>query len=873
MVCLDRQHRILEWNRAAEALYGCSRKDAIGQDFVERYLAAPARPKLARDIDRVFSGETVSDYEGPVITVEGEEHTLLWSLTGLPETEGQPAGVLVVGQKLNQTGSADFELRASEERHRLVMEAATEGLWDWDCLTDRVHYSSFWKNILGRTEVTATVSTWKSYLHPDDLDRVMSSLQEHLEGKSSHWKEEHRLRAADGSWRWVLGRGRVVARTADGAPLRMVGTMADISDRKRAEEALRDSERILNQVGQMARIGGWEHDLITGKAKWTRALYDLIKLEPGSEPPGTEEHLGYYPPKDRLILEEAYQRSVKDQVSFDLELQCRTTEGELRWFRAYGEPVCRDGICVKMRGTFQDITDRKLAELALRESEEKYRSLVDGADTGICLISPDMEILSLNRKMKEWFPDAEASHDRHCHAVFNHPPLDKPCGYCPVVKTFQSGLVHDAVTDTPTIDGIRHYRVVASPVRGPNDEVVSVIETVEDVTDKIIFERELQKQAKLESIGVLAGGIAHDFNNILAAITGNVSLARLDCDRDSPMAEALKDAAAAADRAAGLTQQLLTFSKGGSPVKQVTSLTAIIVESTRFGLHGSNVKCELDMAPDLTLVDIDPGQISQVMNNLIINADQAMPNGGTIKLSARDVCLPRDDATVPLAGGEYVQVKVIDEGGGIPEKYLSRVFDPFFTTKEKGSGLGLASCYSIIRNHDGLISVTSQQGIGSEFTVYLPATRKTELSRATPESAVPKGDGRILVMDDEKMVRDLVSRVLTKQGYKVEMVCDGLEAVEIYRTALESAKPFDAVILDLTVPGGMGGYDALQQLLAIDPDVVAIVSSGYSHDPVMAHARDHRFAACVSKPFNTVTLARTVYDLVNRKSESNIDAV
>ncbi|MGE5894423.1 MAG: PAS domain S-box protein [bacterium] len=383
-----------------------------------------------------------------------------------------------------------------------------------------------------------------------------------------------------------------------------------------------------------------------------------------------------------------------------------------------------------------------------------------------------------------------------------------------------------------------------------------------DVTERKRMEEELFRAEKLESLGILAGGLAHDFNNILTAILGNISLARHNiADQDAKADLRLEEAEKAVLRARDLTQQLLTFSKGGAPVKKTVSLRGVLNDSASFVLRGSDVKCEITVPDDAWPVEADEGQLSQVINNLVINADQAMPGGGIIRIQCENTVISRDGG-LSLDPGRYVTISVRDEGTGIAEEHLDKIFEPFFTTKEKGSGLGLATSYSIVKNHGGIITVESEQGKGSTFSIYLPASDKAIPAAEAGDESPIGGKGRILLMDDEDMILDVGKEALSHLGYEVEGAHDGDEAVARYREARQSGRPFDAVIMDLTIPGGMGGRDAVRKILEIDPAAKVIVSSGYSNDPIMADFKTFGFSGVVSKPYKIQTLSKALHDVM-----------
>jgi len=403
----------------------------------------------------------------------------------------------------------------------------------------------------------------------------------------------------------------------------------------------------------------------------------------------------------------------------------------------------------------------------------------------------------------------------------------------------------------------------AAPIFDQESRLIGAVLVFRDVTTETHLREEANKAQRLESVGLLAGGIAHDFNNLLTVIMGGVQMAQILSQDTERQTKLLKSAQAACVRAADLTQRLLTFAKGGAPVKQVCSLETIVRETVEFALTGSAVTLELFVEPDLWLVEIDGGQISQVIQNLVINAVQAMPTGGGlhVTLENRPAGSPRG---VNGLVGPHVALVVRDEGTGISPAHLAHVFDPYFTTKQQGSGLGLAAAYAIVTQHDGDLSATSQVGTGSVFTVCLPCApdgvQATSLGASS--RSLTRGSGRILVMDDEHSVRDVAALTLGEMGYDVETAAHGEAALEAYRQAIEQQRPFDLVMLDLTVRGGMGGQETIQRLLEINPQVRAIVCSGYSADQVMRQHHEHGFQACVVKPFDVRELARTVQQVL-----------
>ena len=399
----------------------------------------------------------------------------------------------------------------------------------------------------------------------------------------------------------------------------------------------------------------------------------------------------------------------------------------------------------------------------------------------------------------------------------------------------------------------------ATAVRDGDGGIVAVVVVARDTTDAIKLEAERTRASKLAALGVLAGGIAHDFNNILTAIVGNISLAQLDETTVSQRAN-LTEAEKACVRAKALTHQLLTFSKGGAPLKKLIYLQDIIREAASFALRGSNVRCDFRIAADMWAVDADENQVVQVVNNLALNAVQAMPDGGVIEVRADNLPAVSHNGNAPKP---QIRIAIEDHGVGIPESDLGRIFDPYFTTKALGSGLGLATSYSIVANHGGEIAVSSVVGRGTTMTITLPAVGEISRPSALEASAMlTRGKGRVLVMDDEEPIRDVARAMLGRLGYRSEVAPDGKAAIDQYAKALAAGDPFDAVIMDLTVPCGMGGKEAIRGLLAVDPSVRAIVSSGYADAPVMAEYERFGFKGVVPKPFTIAELSRLLQQVM-----------
>jgi len=507
------------------------------------------------------------------------------------------------------------------------------------------------------------------------------------------------------------------------------------------------------------------------------------------------------------------------------------------------------------QGLFRDIRERRQAE----KEQQKLTSIIENTSDFIGMATMDGSISYINPAGRSLvgLGSLEDAREKNMFAFVVDEDLQKLQEIITLIlheRGWKGELRFRHFFTSQPIPVEINIMLILDPDTG---QPVGVAAIASDLSERKWMEAELIKSQKLESLGVLAGGIAHDFNNILTAIMGNLALAQMRLGSEGKVVELLMEAELATGRAKDLTQQLLTFSRGGEPVKAVVSMGPLIKEAARFALSGAQSRCEFSFPDDLWTVEADPGQIGQVFSNLLINANQAMPEGGTISIIGKNMTL-NEQAGLPLPPGPYVSLAVKDTGVGIEEGYLLKIFDPYFTTKQSGSGLGLASAYSIVKKHDGFIAVESRPGAGSTFTIYLPAVTGVREQGQVGEVPNAVGKASILIMDDEDAIRHVLTEMLQFMGYTATAVKNGEEALEAYQKALASGVPYDVVITDLTVPGGKGGRELMKDLRTLDPQVRAIVSSGYSNDPIMANFRDYGFSGVIVKPFRNMDLATVV---------------
>jgi PAS domain S-box-containing protein len=549
----------------------------------------------------------------------------------------------------------------------------------------------------------------------------------------------------------------------------------------------------------------------------------------------------------------------------------RAKGGQLVYAAVSATPIIDEtGAVVGARATALDITARKKGELpssgtdiaerthsedGRQSSERRYRSIVENITDALYIHDFSGNILDVNENacLMLGYNRGELV-GGNLSKIYS--PSDNAKAASRNNKLADNGsLLYEG--EHVAKDG-HHVSVQVSAKIVPTEEGERVYSFVRDTSEIKKSEELLRNAQKLESLGVLAGGIAHDFNNLLGGIFGLVDVAQA-LSKDRAVKGYLSAAMSTMNRARALTQQLLTFSAGGEPVRRVQSLFPFLRETTAFALSGSRISCNFTVADDLWSCNCDRNQIGQVIDNIVINAQQAMPTGGTITVTASNVIFTERQHP-SLSAGTYVRISVSDRGVGIPRELVSRIFDPFFTTKQKGSGLGLAIGYSIIKRHGGHIDVESRSGLGTTFHVYLPAENAPISSNPPPPKPVKKGEGRVLVMEDEQFLRDTVSIMLSTLGYECVCTAEGSEAINSFVAASQTGRPFHAVILDLTIPGGMGGIDTVKAIRRMDSEIPVFVFSGYAGDAAISNPGSYGFTDSLRKPFRTSDLA----DLLNR---------
>jgi len=656
---------------------------------------------------------------------------------------------------------------------------------------------------------------------------------------------------------WLLSNAEAILDPVTGVPTAAVVTFLDRTEHRSTEEALRASERRFREMAELMPDMLAEFTLAGELTYVNRAARETLGY--GASP--TEmptSALDVLVEGDRQHALDRWAELAEGSATEITNYGLLHRDGRHIPVEAHASALLDDeGRCIGLRAVLRDITARLRAQEVLRESEERFRLMYEESPVPYQSLDDNGCITEVNPRWLDilGYERSEVIGRRFAEFIS---PIERPALATEFVAFKEDGTCHGTVWHLLREDGSTIVASFEGRIAHHADGSFKQTHCVfQDITDAQRLQDEMLKTQKLESLGILAGGIAHDFNNALLVIMGNLQMARLFPSEDEMHGRQLRNSENACKQAQELTGQLLTFARGGAPIKTTASITSLVRDTASFAVSGSNVKCTFALGADVSPVDVDQGQISQVINNLVINADQAMPAGGTLRVTVDNTEL-NGPSGVSLPPGRYVRITVADEGVGIAPDVLERIFDPYFTTKSTGSGLGLASSFSIIRNHDGHIGVESTPGVGTTFTIHLPCSTKSVSAEEQYEEPIVPGEGRILVMDDEEAVRDFARMLLGEIGYKVEVAREGQEAIACYEQAMEEGQPFAAVVLDLTIRGGAGGKATIEQLLRIDPNVRAVVCSGYSADPVMANYRDYGFRAVVVKPYGVAELVNAV---------------
>jgi two-component system, cell cycle sensor histidine kinase and response regulator CckA len=752
------------------------------------------------------------------------------------------------------------QLKESEERFRYVLENVQVAVWSADQSGQFNFLSPIIADIYGRplSEMMANPSFWIDTAHPEDQATVRASNDALF--RDCHVELEYRIVLPDGTVRWISDR-KILFQDEHGESSRMAGIISDITDRKKNEEALQRSEAHYRLVVENI------NDII-----WT---FDLSSMSYTFVSPSAQRILGYSNETVAKDLDVIFTPETKQRVlkvfgkvmegkaggeSIVMDAEHRRKDGSLIWMEISASPLKDSlGNIIGFLGVTRDITERKLAEEALSLSQLRLRLFIDANSDFLFLKDSDLKYQMVNAANAAFLKREEAE-------ILGKKDNDLMSEQA--ARAFQESDLQ-AIRQKRTIIGIESlgnkvYETHKFPVILKGD-VVGVAGIIRDITERKALEAQLQQAQKMESIGTLAGGIAHDFNNLLMGILGNASLILMQLDKSHPVFDRLKNIEDYVKRGSDLTKQLLGFARSGKYEARPTNLAEFIRESSElFGRTKKEIRIYHKVQEELWVVEVDRGQMDQVLLNLYLNAWQAMPGGGELYLTAENVSLDKVDASpysYDIKPGNYVKVTVTDTGIGMNEAIKARIFEPFFTTKEKGrgTGLGLASAYGIIKNHGGFIHVESKEGYGTSFMIYLPASNKVVENNHKTEDKLQKGQETVLLIDDEKMILDVGANMLEVLGYRVMIATGGKQGLKVYE---QNKDAIDIVILDMIMPE-IGGKETFDTMLQINPSVKVLLSSGYSLD---GQAKDIMQGGCkgfIQKPFTMAELSKKIREIMD----------
>lgn len=790
-------------------------------------------------------------------------------------------------QRIAEQEITEAALRESETTNRALLDAVPDAIFQLDQDGTFLSY--------------IPAPGMKPLIPPDEFlgkkqhEVLPSELAKHLQNKLERVIQTGKLQLHEYPMSRGLETEYYEARLVRMGSNKVLGMVRDITKRKQAEEALRASEIRYRGLFEHSPISLWEEDFSQIKQEIDTLLangvsdlnayfkrhpevvaryIDMIKvlnvnqaalkLYKAESKSSLKKLTNIIISKDAVeTFHNALIEFASGKTSFWAESSHLTRTGET--INVFGNTIILPGFektWSRVIVSSVDFSERMRAIEALRESEENLKITINSIGDAVISTNTDGYITRMNlvaESLTGWKRDDAIG--KPLIEVFNIiNELTRELAENPVEKVMKTGTIVGLANHTVLVakDGTEyHIADSGAPIWDAKGNILGVVLVFRDVTEQLRTEQELVKMMKLESVGTLAGGIAHDFNNILTGLFGNIELAKVYLSPDHKSHKYLESAWRSLESATNLTNQLLTFSKGGEPIKETLSIGEVITETAHFSIRGSTAKLKTDIAPELWLVEADKGQLSQVISNLVINAEQSMPMGGTILVAANNV---------ETVDGRYIQLVVQDTGVGIPPQYLDKIFDPYFTTKNKGSGLGLATTHSIIMRHDGRITVDSHKDMGTTFTIFLPAVENPEgeavVKSREGEHENPISSASILVMDDEEAVREVLGAMLTKLGYEVAYSIDGREAITQYQASYEKGTPFNVVITDLTIPGGIGGQAAAQEILKINPGAKIIATSGYATNPIMANYRKHGFKGIIVKPYRIADLKEVVQQVL-----------
>ena len=650
---------------------------------------------------------------------------------------------------------------------------------------------------------------------------------------------------------------------------------------RRSEKALKESERMLNETQRLAKIGGWEYHVDKKRTTWTDEVYRIYGVDREAyDPNNLKLNFSFYSPEDRNTIIRSFRNAVLNGEPYDLELGFISAKGEHIWVRTIGNPVTENRRVKKVVGNLMDITDRKRANEMLLAERLKLERYFEHIPLMAYNFSLNGRIVDCNAEAVKALEYGSKSDLMGKSAI---PTLYTQGSQAKAKRIFKRWRRGERIKNEELRLLTRKGKVMdvllnVDTVFDQTGNPIHTLATHLDITEhkraqkeKERLQSELQRVQKSEAIATLAGGIAHDYNNLISVIMGNLSLSIDQAEPGSELTDFLNEANMACLKVRDLTHELMALSRHEIPVMEVRPLEEFLHNASDSIFKESGISLKMSIQKDLWSVPYDRMTIGTVFRNVMTNAVEAMPDGGTVTVKAENLRFEEMDQHLRLILNplNYVRISIQDQGDGIPREHLSKIFDPYFSTKpkngQKGMGLGLATTHAIVEKHGGHIAMDVSPGEGTIVNIYLPAETKEDIEKGLAETplAAQSSIQRILVMDDEEMLRKLAQHMLHRLGYQVTTVKDGIEAIDAVKRQKKEGEPFDMAILDLTIKGGMGGEQTVKELLKLDPNIKTVVSSGYANDPVLSHYKEYGFTDRMAKPYEIRNLKEIIENLSN----------
>ena len=860
MLVLDPSGRVVLVNRKGCEILGRPESEIVGANWFDRFLPPGAREEVKSVFAGIVSGEAPREYaENAVLCGDGGEKIVAWHNAVLRDEAGRITGVLSSGEDVTERKRAERALESKTNELRAIIESAADGILVID-LDSRVMYSNSRFAAMWRIPAAIAASGDDRMLLRFVLDQLTDPegfLAKVRALYDSDRTDLDTIRFKDGR---VFERfscpmsegGRIVGR---------IWNFRDVTERERSTEALGKLHRLLEETQFLTKVGGWEYDAGTKRITWTDEVYRIYGVDRSYDPNDVGRDIGFYVPESAPAIERAFKRAIEAGEPYDLELEFVRADGERIWVRTVGRPVLEGGKVARVSGTFMDITERKRAEEGLR----KLSLAVEQSPASVIITDVQGNIEYVNPKFTEitgyLFEDVRGKNPRILKS--GETPAE---GYRDLWATISSGREWRGEFHNKRKDGGLFWeRAAISPIRDAAGAVTHYIGIKEDITAQKALEEQLRQSMKMESVGRLAGGVAHDFNNMLGVIIGNAEMALSGFDEESPLRSSLREILRAARRSAEFSRQLLAFAR-----KQLVSPEVLDLNETIPGmlemlrrLIGEDIELDWKPGPRLWPVKIDPAQIDQILVNLAVNARDAIAGVGKLAIETANASLDDEFCRMHpgFQSGEYVMLRVSDTGAGLDPETIEHIFEPFFTTKEvgKGTGLGLATVYGIVKQNNGSIDVRSERGAGTTFTVYLPRTRAVRQEQPAPAGEPATGVETVLVVEDEPAILKLAEKVLARYGYKVL-------AAKAPGAALDLVRDFGGgihlLVTDVVMPG-MNGRELRDEISRLKPGLKCLFMSGYTADVIAHQGLVEEGVNFLQKPFSVASLAKRVREALD----------